>query len=173
MTNAAVMAQPKFEEQLRRSTEKLMADLRVLIRQAAQESVRQALTARSGAPTSRRRTPSMPPLHPHLEDAGGEAHEEEMPDSTRTLRRPTTPLNEGAGEVTSGTRLGKRSRQAVEALTDRLLEYIEHNPGQRMEEISAGLGVPSSELTLPMRNLVRENHLRTLGEKRATIYFAR
>jgi hypothetical protein len=42
-----------------------------------------------------------------------------------------------------------------------------------MEEISAGLGVPSSELTLPMRTLVRENHLRTLGEKRATIYFAR
>lgn len=68
---------------------------------------------------------------------------------------------------------GKRTAQELEVVTDRLLRYIEANPGQRMEQIAEGLSTPSKELTLPMKKLLRENHLRTKGQKRATTYRAR
>jgi hypothetical protein len=139
------MAHVHFDRQLQRATERLVADLRTLIRQAAQASVRRALTG-------------------NRPDVGGKPAGERP-------EKPFRPLRAETSEEMSRT--GKRTRQELEALTDMLLEYIEQNPGLHMEEISAGLGVPSRDLTLPMRILVRENHLRTLGEKRATTYYAR
>jgi hypothetical protein len=69
--------------------------------------------------------------------------------------------------------VGKRRQQAAEKLADTLLEYIEAHPGQRLDEISTGLGQPAKELAFSMQILLRENHLRVVGEGEATAYYAR
>ena len=68
---------------------------------------------------------------------------------------------------------GKRTARELEQVTDQLLRYIEANPGERMEQIAEGMNLPSKELTLPMKRLLRSNKLRTKGQKRATTYRVR
>ncbi|HEY3234099.1 MAG TPA: hypothetical protein VGJ84_05255 [Polyangiaceae bacterium] len=132
---------------IRGVTDDFMVDLRQLIKAIARERVAHALSGSVNTGFSRGR-------------------------ATRSLG-----VAGGPGPLENGTenahRRPKRTRVEVEALTDKLLAFIEANPGKRMEEISAGIGVGTRELTLPMRNLIREKHLRTEGHKRATSYFAR
>jgi hypothetical protein len=146
------MSQADIELRVRRSTDRFLADLQALVAQAARAAVHEALSASIGASPAAS-TPSESPT----------------PAKRKSPSRNDKP-SVAAQEL--GDRR-KRTKREVEELTDMLLEYIERHPGQRMEEISAGLGVPSIELTLPMRNLARENHLRMVGQKRATAYYAR
>lgn len=151
------MATTDIERRIDRCTDAFVSDLAELIVQAAQACVRDALAKG---------------LHVDLSAA--------MDWKSKTLEPAHAPKRqrveedvESESETDEGGRRKKRSKQQVEAITDQLLEYIEANPGLRMGQISDGLGIPSGDLTLPMRNLVRENHLRTVGQKRATMYFAR
>ena len=72
-----------------------------------------------------------------------------------------------------GKRGGKRTSDELESLASSILRHIQSNPGQRMEQLSASLDIPSKELTLPIKKLMQENRLRTKGQKRATAYYAR
>jgi hypothetical protein len=153
------MSQADIELRLQRSTERFFVDLRELIAQAARAAVHEALSATTIK----------------LAEPADQEDPAETPRSSRAsvpVERPEEPEEEDEEELELA-RSGKRSKREVEELTDRLLEYIERYPGQRMEQISAGLGVPSRDLSLPMRNLERENHLRVVGQKRATCYYAR
>ncbi|MEO8903434.1 MAG: hypothetical protein ABI488_14575 [Polyangiaceae bacterium] len=67
----------------------------------------------------------------------------------------------------------KRDPGEIERLTDRLLDYVQGNAGQRIEQIAAGMGTVTKELNLPVKNLIAQKSLKTKGQKRATQYFAR
>lgn len=77
--------------------------------------------------------------------------------------------------VSRGTRKkgAKRSPEELDALVKSLLAYVKKNPGERIEQIGAGLGLPTKELALPAKKLIGDKQLRTKGQKRATTYFAR
>lgn len=59
------------------------------------------------------------------------------------------------------------------AVAASLLDYISAHAGERLEQISKGLGVPSKELKLPVQKLFEQNKIKTTGEKRGTKYFAK
>ncbi|MGH9889636.1 MAG: hypothetical protein ACREBE_29160 [bacterium] len=68
-------------------------------------------------------------------------------------------------------RLAKRSQQDIEALSLRLVAFIERNPGLRVEEINRQLGTETRELVRPIRQLVSGGTLRCEGRNRARRYF--
>jgi hypothetical protein len=135
------MAKTTIETQIQSRIESFTAELAQLIRQAALESVSEALTG-SGM----------------LRNSG---------------RRAAGPAVRASSRSDFPSAAGKRSREEIDGLSERLLDFIRNNPGQRTEQIGSALGVPTKELVLPMRKLLREGQLKTKGQKRATAYYAK
>jgi len=65
----------------------------------------------------------------------------------------------------------KRSPAELAALIKKLHSHISKHPGQRIEKIGEGLGVPTKALVLPVKRLISEKKVTTKGQKRATVYF--
>jgi hypothetical protein len=81
-------------------------------------------------------------------------------------------LSRDYGELSRRRRKGgKRSPDEITQMADTLIDYIDKNPGQRMESIARALGSSTQELTLPIKKLILGGRLRTEGQKRATSYF--
>ncbi len=161
MSNAYAMKrtprQPRFnvERAFQRAGDAFVADLKVLIQKATHEALQQAL---SEAKSSAKQQLSLPLV----------VAKELSPESSGRLNEVKSP-----SPLPEPERLSKREQEAVDKLADQVLDYIEGRPGERLEEISAGLGVSAKDLTLPMRLLVRENHLRLVGEEPSAAYYAR
>jgi hypothetical protein len=77
--------------------------------------------------------------------------------------------------VSSGRRSkgAKRDPRMLQALTDKLGDYIKKNPGLRIEQIGKALGTPTKDLALPVKKLIAGKKIATKGQKRATTYFAK
>jgi hypothetical protein len=69
-------------------------------------------------------------------------------------------------------RRGKRSSDEVNAAAATLFDYISAHPGERLEQIGAGMGVATKELKLPVQKLFEAKAIRTEGQRRGTKYFA-
>lgn len=65
----------------------------------------------------------------------------------------------------------KRDPKALAALTEKLGQYIAKNPGLGVEKLAAGMGVPTKDLTLPLKKLLADKALKTTGQRRGTKYF--
>lgn len=132
-------------QEIRDRIEDFLAGLEELVTRAALESVQQALGSAALGGVSRDSAPT-------LASKGN---------------RAVAPSAGGKAKR------GKRTGEEVDALADKLLKYIAKHPGQRMEQISAGMNMSSKELTLPLQKLKNEKRLKTKGQKRATEYSAR
>ena len=66
---------------------------------------------------------------------------------------------------------GRRSTEDVERMGELLLAYVEKNPGQRGEDIAAGLQSDTKTMRLPMKKLIADGKVRTKGERRAMRYY--
>lgn len=77
--------------------------------------------------------------------------------------RPAAKSSSGSG--------GRRSSQDVERMSDNLFDYVLKNPGQRGEQIAATLGTDVVTMRLPMKKLIADNRIKTIGEKRGTKYY--
>ncbi len=69
------------------------------------------------------------------------------------------------------TRSGKRSADEIARTVEALEEYIQANPGQRMETIARAMGTTTRDLALPIKKLLATERVRTEGQKRATEYY--
>lgn len=81
------------------------------------------------------------------------------------------PRGRPAGKARSGK--GKRERRdssQVEALAARVHDYVKSHGGERLEEISRGLGIDSKHLKLPITKLLAARAVKTTGQKRGTKY---
>jgi hypothetical protein len=97
---------------------------------------------------------------------------EETP--ARRGRKPGIARAVAAAPATRARKKGaKRTPEELEALVGSLVDYVRKNPGQRIEQIGAGLGIGTKELALPAKKLIADKQLRTKGQKRATTYFAK
>lgn len=72
----------------------------------------------------------------------------------------------------SGKRI-RRSAEDLDKLGERIVAFIDKNPGARMEDISKGLRRQTKELRRPVQILMAEKRVRTKGQKRATQYFVK
>ena len=132
-------------DEIRTLIETFVSELEELVRRSAIESVQQALGGGS--------LPS--------------------PSARRAAGRAPAARGRKAAVVAEPAKRGKRTGEEVEATAAALLKYIEKHPGERMEQISAGMKISSKDLNLPLRKLKDEGHLKTKGQKRATEYYAK
>jgi hypothetical protein len=84
----------------------------------------------------------------------------------------TRPIAQSALASDGYEASAKRSPAELAVLIKKLHSYIAKHPGQRIENIGAGLGVPTKALVLPVKRLISEKKVTTKGQKRATTYFA-
>jgi hypothetical protein len=84
-----------------------------------------------------------------------------------------TPIAGGRGAAVAirGRKGGKRTAVEIAQMADAFLAHVAANPGQRMEHIAKELGLPTPELTLPVKKLLADGKLRVEGQKRATEYY--
>ena len=133
------MAQSTLNTELRSKIDEFVADLTTHIKQAALDSVREAL----GDGTPARRGPGRPRM-------------------TVKVGRPAKSAMKG----------GKRTPEQVAADAEKIASYVRTHPGQRLEQIAAGLGTASQDLKLPVIKLLGSKTLTKKGEKRGTMYFS-
>jgi hypothetical protein len=67
----------------------------------------------------------------------------------------------------------KRTPDELAALTTAVLVAVKKNPGSRVEELARAMGLPTSDLALPMLKLREERQIVKKGEKRAARYTAK
>jgi hypothetical protein len=142
------MAQRTPDSTIRTRIDTFVTELTSLVKEAALASVGEAL----GSPP--RRGPGRP-----------RGARRRGPGRSRGPGRP--PKN---GRARAGKR-AKRSTAQVEADAGRIVTYVRAHPGSRLEQISAGLNVPSKNLKLPVIKLLASKALRKTGQKRGTQYF--
>lgn len=89
-------------------------------------------------------------------------------------------LGKGGGKRGGGLSLGrgvgrgkgnKRTSDELDDLSDQLIEFVEKNPGLRIEQINKQLGTTTKDLALPIRKLLADGALKSKGQKRSTAYF--
>jgi hypothetical protein len=66
----------------------------------------------------------------------------------------------------------RRSSADLESLASALQSHVKSNPGQRLEQIGAAMGIDTKELKRPVQLLLGAGSLRTEGQRRGTKYFA-
>ena len=137
----APMPKSTIDQEIRARIEAFTQELAELVKQAAVDSVQSALT--DGSPTTRGRVSA----------------------ARRTPRR----AKKATRRTTS--RSGRRSTAQVEAMGAEILSHIRSNPGHRLEEIGAALGVSTKDLKRPVANLLEERKVKTTGKARGTKYF--
>lgn len=90
-------------------------------------------------------------------------------------RGPGRPKGSGRGSVVKAKRAkgAKRTPEELAALTTAVLAAVKKNPGSRVEELARIMGLPTSELALPMLKLREDRQIVKKGEKRAARYTAK
>jgi hypothetical protein len=144
------MMNSSFDQRIRARIEAFTEELSALVRQSAVESLREAL----GAPASN----------------GRRTRGRAVPERAT---RPQPGRASTAGRGRARERGAKRPPEELVRLTERLHQYIQSHPGQRIEEIARGMETSTKELNLPAKKLISGKQVKTKGHKRATQYFAK
>jgi hypothetical protein len=66
----------------------------------------------------------------------------------------------------------KRTPDEIAALKETFVAFVAKNPGLRIEQIHKQLGTNTKDLQLPIRQLIAEGRVKSVGEKRSTTYKA-
>lgn len=136
----------QLDASIRSHIDQFLVSISALVRQAAVESVKEALggsDVKMAIPA--RRGPGRP--------------------------RKNAVSSASAPKAAKGSKAGRRSSADVEQTGAQVLSYVRSNPGQRLEEIGRGLGADTAGLKRPIQGLLAAGELRTEGQKRGTKYF--
>ncbi len=137
-----------IDQQIHQRIQSFVSELSGLVRQAAVEAVRSALTGQGSA------APAAP-----------------------AKRGPGRPRKVQAGAAPAAkapkAKRGKRSTADVSATAGKLVEYIAKNPGQSIEQIGKGMNIHTKHLKLPAKKLLEDKKLKTTGQRRGTKYFVK
>lgn len=96
-------------------------------------------------------------------EAAQQAFKANLNGSTATKSRSSTKPTRSRG--------GRRSPAELANIAGNLEAYIAANPGERIEQIGKGLGLPTKELTRPVTKLLASKAIRKRGDRRATRYY--
>jgi len=162
-----------IQDPLRSATEAFANDITALIQRAALEAVRAALgasaavaaPAKKAAPAAKKAAPKAAPAR--KAPAAKAAPAPKAP--AKAAAAPKAPVKKAAAPKRA---LGaKRPPAELAAVVEKLAAHIKANPGQGAEAIGKALGLPTSELSLPVKKLLAAKRIRSEGQKRATKYF--
>lgn len=132
-----------FNSQINKLVDEFVSQVTALAKQAAMDTLTASLGAANGA-AGRRRVAE-------LAIGGG------------GLRGSAAAARRAKG--------AKRPQQEIERTKARVQEFIQKNPGLRIEQINKELGTQTRDLALPLRKLISDGQVRTEGEKRSTTYY--
>lgn len=93
------------------------------------------------------------------------------PPRKRGQRRPR-----GSGRTVTIKAIKKGTRRSaadVESMGTALLDYVKSNPGSRGEQIAAAMKSDVMTIRLPMKALIKAKRIKTKGQRRGMMYFAR
>jgi len=96
-----------------------------------------------------------------------------QPDPLLKAKGKPGPKRKIAGKAAPKAKWAKRSPEELESLTKSILSHLKKNPGQRSEQIAAGLGTTTKDLALPLKALVEAKQLKTAGVRRGMTYTSR
>jgi hypothetical protein len=160
----------------------LVDEVQALVRNAAIEAVRNVLE--KGSASSLRTAPAARPVRSTVmaqsakpKELGKRPEPAKSSQTSQPSKGASKPTSDGELEVhprpaaSSGPGPGGQQLAARTDLETRLLAYVREKPGERMEEISRGLAIPSSEIKPIMRRLVRSGAVLSVGQRRVTKYF--
>jgi hypothetical protein len=139
-----------IDQQIQQRIQSFVAELSTLVRQAAVEAVRSALTGQGAA------APAAPAKR--------------GPGRPRKASAAAAPAAKAAAPK---AKRGKRSTADVDATAGKLVEYIAKNPGQSIEQIGKGMNIHTKHLKLPAKKLLEDKKLKTTGQRRGTKYFVK
>jgi hypothetical protein len=142
------MANNSIQSGLRGRIDAFLSEITGLVQKAALEAVTAAL---SDGAAPQRRGPGRPKGSGAAPAAAAAAAPKSAP--ARSKKR------------------GKRTTEEVEQMAEGVLAYIKANPGQGLEAIGRGLGMPTKELKLPITKLNEAKALKTTGQRRGMKYF--
>jgi hypothetical protein len=173
-----------IEEEIRAKTEAFAADLAVLVRRVALESVSAVLggaAAAAPAKVAARRGPGRPkkvaapaPAPPAAVKRGPGRPKKVVAPAAKAPVAKAAPASKAAVSKKPAAKRpsgAKRPPEELAKLTEKLGEYIKAHPGLRIEPIGKALSVPTKELSLPVKKLLAAKKIRSEGQKRATEYF--
>ena len=143
------------ETQLRSRVDSFVNELSALVRQAALEAVANALKGGDSTPAAPAKAPAKRGRPPAA--------------AARPAAKPAKAAPAAAAKRKAGQ---KRSPDEIARTTEKLLQYIAKNSGQRIEEIAKAIGHSTKELTLPIKKLLSDKKIAAKGEKRATRYYS-
>jgi hypothetical protein len=132
-----------INNRIRDRIEEFVSELDQLVRQAAVESVSQALGEGRARPARR--------------GGGGGAG------APRAAARASSGGSRSKG--------AKRAPEEIEATVEAVRRHVQKSPGGGVEAMAKAIGKPTRELVLPIKKLMAAGEIRTTGEKRATKYF--
>jgi len=144
------MSNTQIDQQIRNHINSFVEQLSTLVRKAAVEAVRTALTGETSAAAPVRRGPGRPPK------------------SAAAPAAAAAPAKKG--------KKGKKGKRAKASPADlaaagtKVLEYLAKTPGQSLEQIGKGLNTPTANLKLPIKQLLGDKKLKTTGQRRGTKY---
>jgi len=139
------MAGTSADKAIRAHVEAFVAELSVLVRQAALETVQDALGG--AAPAPRAAAPK------------------------KKVGRPRKAAKPAARKAGKGGRRVRRSAGDLQQMSSSLMAHVRQNPGQGIEQISREIGIASADLKHPVTLLLEAKSLRKEGQRRGTKYF--
>jgi hypothetical protein len=160
------------EDQIRSRVEAFAAELAVLVRRAAFDAVQASL----GAPAAPATRGKAAPAHREAPIPSAKVSPRAAARGRPAARPAPAGRHAGPAKAAAGAvrRPGeKRDPRDLVRLVERLADHVKGNPGQRIEQINKALGIPTKDLTLPIKKLLLSNRITAKGEKRATSYWPR
>ena len=155
------MSNTNIESAIRASVDTLVEELTVIIRQAAIETVQEALggAVASVAGASAPRKPGRP----------------KKATAAKTGKRKPGRPKKAAGAKSAPKKSGKRVRRSAADLEETaglILSYLSSHPGVGVVEISKGVRRSTKDTKRPIQMLLSNKQIRTEGQKRGTTYYA-
>jgi hypothetical protein len=92
------------------------------------------------------------------------------PATEKPVKAKAKPKAKAAPKAVAKASGAKRSREDLEAVKSRILDFLKTSPGSKTEVIGPALGLETKDLALPMRQLVAAGTVKVKGQKRATEY---
>jgi hypothetical protein len=109
-----------------------------------------------------------------IEAIVGQLVRREVAAAVRTMNAAHRAAGEddAGDESAAAGRRRKRSARQLENATRKLHEYIQAHPGERMEQISRGVGIRTGLLQPLIKKLLAERRIKARGKARGTTYSA-